>query len=80
MIDKERFAMKKLLSEILALTLAMLLPFAAMAEQVDIGYCLTDTTNPFIGWLASEVPALVEKEGLRITVRGRQLHHPAGAD
>lgn len=60
--------MKKFLSGILALALIMMLPLATLAEQVDIGYCLTDTTNPFIGWLASEVPALVSQEGLNIKV------------
>ncbi len=61
--------MKKLLSLGLALCLVMVMGSVAFAaDQVDIGYSLTDTTNPFIGWLGTAVPELVEKEGLNIMV------------
>lgn len=33
-------------------------------KKVDIGLVATDTTNPFIGWLTSEVKAQAEAEGL----------------
>lgn len=36
--------------------------------QVDIGYSVPDTTNPFLGWLTTEVKALAEADGLNLQI------------
>lgn len=35
---------------------------------VDIGYCVPDTTNPFVGWLTTEVQALADEDGLTVQI------------
>lgn len=40
----------------------------AASGTVDIGYAVTDTTNPFIGWLTEEVQTLAEAEGLTVQI------------
>ncbi|WP_319529637.1 sugar ABC transporter substrate-binding protein [uncultured Cohaesibacter sp.] len=43
-------------------------PASSMAQSVDIGYSVTDTTNPFLGWLTNEVKALAEKDGITLEI------------
>ena len=35
---------------------------------IDIGYCVPDTTNPFVGWLTGEVKTRAEADGLTVQV------------
>ena len=35
---------------------------------VDIGYCVTDTTNPFIGWLTNTVKGLAKADGYNVQI------------
>lgn len=35
---------------------------------VDVGYAVTDTTNPFIGWLTEEVRAQAEADGITVQI------------
>ncbi len=47
------------------------LVFAAGGQEgrsVDIGYSVPDTTNPFLGWLTSEVQKLAEEDGLTVQI------------
>jgi ribose transport system substrate-binding protein len=53
--------------------LALLLPlvgFAADAPKgaVDIGFSVPDTTNPFVGWLSTEVKKQADAEGIRLQI------------
>ena len=59
--------MKKVFAVILTLCMLAVLPAMAMAE-VDIGYSVPDTTNPFIGWLTSTVQEMAKAEGLTVQV------------
>lgn len=43
-------------------------PAMALAGPVDIGYAVPDTTNPFLGWLTTEVKKLAEADGLRLEI------------
>jgi len=40
----------------------------AAKSQVDIGYSVPDTTNPFLGWLTTEVKKLAEADGLKVQI------------
>ncbi len=35
---------------------------------IDIGYSIPDTTNPFLGWLTTEVKKLADADGLRLQI------------
>ena len=62
--------MKKRMLSILAL-LALTAGFAfanGAGETVDIGYCVPDTTNPFVGWLTGAVKELADAEGLNVQI------------
>jgi len=37
-------------------------------NAIDIGYCVPDTTNPFLGWLTTEVAKLAEADGKKIQI------------
>lgn len=41
---------------------------AKSAGGVDIGYSVPDTTNPFVGWLTTEVKAQAEADGLTVQI------------
>ena len=43
-------------------------PAFAADGAVDIGYSVTDTTNPFLGWLTNSVKALAEADGYRLEI------------
>ena len=58
--------MKKTLAVLIVL--AMALSVAASALAVDIGLCVTDTTNPFLGWLSSTIKEMGEAEGLEVQI------------
>ena len=46
-----------------------LTPTMSFAQaSVDIGYSVPDTTNPFLGWLTTEVKKLAEADGLRLEI------------
>lgn len=51
----------------IALILALALG-ATSAFAVDIGYCVPDTTNPFLGWLTTEVKKLADAEGIKLQI------------
>lgn len=38
------------------------------ASGLDIGFCVPDTTNPFVGWLTQEVKKQAEADGLTIQI------------
>ncbi|WP_323014568.1 sugar ABC transporter substrate-binding protein [Devosia sp.] len=49
--------------------LSMISPGIALAQAgVDIGFAVPDTTNPFLGWLTSEVKKQAEADGLRLEI------------
>lgn len=67
--------MKKSFAAALALALALSVSaFAAgnaeapRAGGIDIGYSVPDTTNPFLGWLTTEVKKLADADGVRIQI------------
>ncbi len=62
--------MKKIIVATLVLALAVAAgAFAAGgAEKVDIGYCVPDTTNPFLGWLTTEVKKQADAEGIKLQI------------
>jgi len=37
-------------------------------NAIDIGYCVSDTTNPFLGWLTTEVAKLAEADGKKVQI------------
>ena len=37
-------------------------------SSVDIAYCVPDTTNPFVGWLTTEVQKLAQADGYNIQI------------
>ncbi|MDR0562030.1 MAG: sugar ABC transporter substrate-binding protein [Spirochaetaceae bacterium] len=37
-------------------------------DTVDIGYCVNDTTNPFLGWLTTTVQKLAAEDGVNIQI------------
>lgn len=37
-------------------------------SAIDIGYCVPDTTNPFLGWLTTEVAKLAEADGKKVQI------------
>jgi len=41
---------------------------AGGAEKVDIGYCVPDTTNPFLGWLTTEVKKQADADGIKLQI------------
>lgn len=43
-------------------------PAAKSGDTVDIGYSIPDTTNPFLGWLTTEVKKLAEKDGIKVQI------------
>jgi ABC-type sugar transport system substrate-binding protein len=38
------------------------------APGIDIGYSIPDTTNPFLGWLTTEVKKLADADGIRLQI------------
>lgn len=50
------------------LAASMLVPAMAVAGPVDIGYAVPDTTNPFLGWLTTEVKKLAEADGEHLEI------------
>lgn len=40
----------------------------ACADGVDIGYCVPDTTSPFLGWLTTTVQELAAAEGYTVQI------------
>ncbi len=59
--------MKKLIALVVAM-LMMVSVGTAFADTVDVGYCLSDTTNAFIGWLGSSVQALADAGGVNLQI------------
>ncbi|QYZ69606.1 sugar ABC transporter substrate-binding protein [Neotabrizicola shimadae] len=60
---------RTILSALGALALATaLVPATASAQSVDIGFAVPDTTNPFLGWLTSEVQKQAEAAGMRLEI------------
>jgi ABC-type sugar transport system substrate-binding protein len=41
---------------------------AASSATVDIGFCINDTTNPFLGWLTTSVQKLAADDGINIQI------------
>ncbi len=41
---------------------------ASSGGGIDIGYSIPDTTNPFLGWLTTEVKKQAEAEGLKVQI------------
>lgn len=50
------------------LSIACMLCVSAVTFAVDIGYSVPDTSNPFLGWLTTEVKKLAEAEGKSIQI------------
>lgn len=50
------------------LAASALMPAIAVAGPIDIGYAVPDTTNPFLGWLTTEVKKLAEADGLHLEI------------
>jgi len=59
--------MKKYAIVLLALAL-LCSAGTAMAQAVDVGYAVTDTTNPFIGWLTSSVKEMAEADNISVQI------------
>jgi len=38
------------------------------SRNVDVAYCVPDTTNPFVGWLTTEVQKLAQADGYNIQI------------
>jgi ABC-type sugar transport system substrate-binding protein len=53
---------------VLALALAVGAFAAGGAEKVDIGFCVPDTTNPFLGWLTTEVKKQADADGIKLQI------------
>jgi len=41
---------------------------ASDSDGVDVGYCVPDTTNPFLGWLTTEVKKQGDADGVNIQI------------
>ncbi len=56
------------MKRILTLTLALMSIVTAATFAVDIGYSVPDTTNPFVGWLTTEVKKLADADKVNLQI------------
>ncbi|HHX73540.1 MAG TPA: sugar ABC transporter substrate-binding protein, partial [Firmicutes bacterium] len=61
--------MKKILFLVLLCAAALLsLSYKASIRPVEIGFCVPDSTNPFVGWLASAVKEQAALDGISVQI------------
>ena len=62
---------KTLIISLIAITILSLAAFKTSGQSgggVEIGYCVPDTTNPFVGWLTSSVQKQADADGIRVQI------------